>query len=279
MRHVFPLRFPSNPGSDGPGDRRIPRVGWDRDAWALHHLTRLVSSPGDREEGLFNVLGAKNLDEKSVKDLMRSGDLILTTTRLPLNDDDKEKRTKKRVDASGTWLERKIFEGARKFLQWCNRRSVVLTEEGAAALAPAYADRARIEFQPGAGEALYKKLGVQLDRNPPHAATAGYIIYTKELWPDGPGCLSLFGMSGPITFGFASAVREIFESDNLKRLALEESELIFVEITLRTDTPPAERPRSLIPEDVEGHPTYWRKWHLQWNRRRTCADIPAYTPT
>jgi hypothetical protein len=243
-------------------------------------MTSLVSGPDDREEGLFNVSGATGLDEKSVNDLMRSGDLILTTTRLPLNDDDKDKRTKKRVDASGTWLESKIFEGSRKFLQWCNRRCVFLTEDGAAALAPGYADRARIEFQPGAGEALYKKLGVlELDRNPPtHDATAGYIIYTKELWSGGPSCLSLFGMSGPITFGFASAVREIFESDKLERLAFEESELIFVEITLRTDVPLAERPRSLIPEDVEGHPTYWRKWHLQWNRHGKLADIPACTP-
>src|SRR5207249_3645483 len=108
-------------------------------------------------------------------------------------------------------------------------------------LAPEYSDRALVRFQVTDDEALYKQFGKSLGNVdwPAHpkdepwkeidwlhrrsvqrsgVATAGYIIYTKELWPDGPGCLSLFGMSGPITFGFAAAVREILAPDAPRRL-------------------------------------------------------------
>lgn len=290
MSCILPKRFHSNAKVDD-GVQRPPKINMDRDAWALHHLTHLVWRPGDHEEALFNVEGTHHLEEKPIRQLVGSKAIFLTATRLPLNDRDDDAR--KVVDRSYTWLEERIFDGARRFLTWSSRKHVLLTREGAAVLAPERrdserGDRAFVRFQVTDDEALYKQCGKWDDeRSWPTRpdqiewclrqsvlrgrTTAGYIIYTKELWEDGPACLSVFGMSGPTTFGFASALREMVGPNILERLDLTESELIFVEIRPLADD-------YLVPPKTDGHPTYWRHWHFEWHRHGQIVDLPSQCP-
>jgi hypothetical protein len=309
--YLFALRCRSNPASNGGnwGDR-VSKINQDRDMCALHKFIGAVKRRGVVEEDLFNVPSV-DLAEGTIKPLMHRGDLIVCTTRWPAHDQFDDAR--KRVPPGDNWLENQILVGMDRFFQWCSRKHVLLTGAGASCLAQDYADRASIRFQVTDDEARYKQRCGLSDRPmPPRCeiarlvqqlgpeerearldklrkehlhlqpwvkvgavtATAGYIVYLQEVWEGGPSLLSLFGMSGPITHGFASAVQEIwnheFGENVLDALDFRESELIFVEIRPTGD--------QLVPMETPAHPKYWRTWDLTWNRRGRSVDWPKRCP-
>ena len=98
------------------------------------------------------------------------------------------------------------------------------------------------------------------------------MLHLRELWQNGPSSLVVFGMSGPITLGFAAALGEMWPQMFPNGFDLIESEFIFAEITAATDIP-------LIPYQTPGHPTYWRQWQFSWHRRGRKADWPSVCPS
>jgi hypothetical protein len=233
----------------------------------------LNENPGDELVDLFDV-SADDLGESAVRKLMGLQDRVLTTTRLALSPED----SRKPVPRGDNWLEHQVLMGWKRYFKLLTRKHVVLTDEGAAVLGKGYENRAQTEFEID-DDAIYKAFGdggsERIDwKNKRDARnrrrTAGYIVYLKELWQDGPDCLSMFGMSGPITYGFAWAVY----SSCAAELAFTHSELVFVEIT---STKPW-----IVSPILEGQPGYWKKWSLDWHRLGRAApktyEIPALLP-
>jgi hypothetical protein len=285
-RVLYALRLISDIGADRP-----LKVHHDRDAWVLGRLTCAVRRPGDRVDALFNVPGP-DLNERSVRNFMRHGDLVLVTTRLPANErcpegDDEKWYARKPVISGNNWLGTKILECSRDFVGWCNRKYVLLTPVGASCLAPEFRNRASAHFHSN-DDATYEQVSIDVSGSngqlvhPKHIAwhrwkanesgvsTAGYILHLKQLWPDGPGCLMMFGMSGETTYGFVSAVTEIW-GQLPSGIEFDDSEMIFVEISSGAGD-------KLIPAQPPGHPTYWREWRFAWNRGGRLTDWPATVP-
>jgi hypothetical protein len=163
--------------------------------------TRLNENPGDELVDLFDV-SADDLGESAVRKLMGLQDRVLTTTRLALSPED----SRKPVPRGDNWLEHQVLMGWKRYFKLLTRKHVVLTDEGAAVLGKGYENRAQTEFEID-DDAIYKAFGdggsERIDwKNKRDARnrrrTAGYIVYLKELWQDGPDCLSMFGMSGRI---------------------------------------------------------------------------------
>jgi hypothetical protein len=249
-------------------------VNQDRDGWAMTLLTRLVARSTDSLESVFNVANAKDLNEQPVRWHMCRGDLILNTTRLAMNDHDERHvielrsgleeihgKPQKRVPRGDNWLEEQILKGWRRYLRHCCRKCVALTKEGALALKPGSARKDVVTFRDNDDASVIRPHGGR-------RRTAGYIIYTKELWDQGPGCLSLFGMSGPVTFGLASAIHGLCPEKLVRGgvaggdLVFEDSELILIEIS-RSGRGGA----NLTPSCDQGFPDFWKTWTLDWHRR------------
>jgi hypothetical protein len=291
-RVIFALRYIADSGSEAEGLRRPPKIHQDRDAWVLGTLAHLLRRPGDQVESLFNIPGV-HLEEPYVRRLMHPGDLVLVATRLPVNErsvngDDARYYARKPVIPGNNWLEDRILDCCRRFFAWCNRKYVLLTPEGASCLAAGYRDRAYAHFH-ATDDAKYERVSNDVRQDGPivhpgsidwhnwrasgpGASTAGYMVYVKELWSGGPGCLAMFGMSGPTTFGFVSAVTEIWSSALPFGVDFDDSELIFVEISAGGHDVP------LTPPQTDGHPTYWRRWQFAWNRRGELTDWPRQCP-
>jgi hypothetical protein len=288
-RVLFQLRFRSNPGKEDGAYERSSKIHQDRDVCASSHLTSALRQPGDWVEPLFNTDGP-DLREDHARRLMRKGDVVIVSTRIPKNDvrppgDERRFYSRKLVLRGDNWLEDRILAEAQRFIAWCNRRYVLLTEEAAAVLAAGQEDRAQINFKVS-DDARYACVATPyaLLPSPRHPrdvqwrscskrapATAGYMLHLRELWPEGPSCLVVFGMSGPITLGFAAALGEMWPQIFPSGFDLIESEFIFAEITAAADIP-------LIPYQTLGHPMYWRRWQFAWHRRGQKADWPAVCP-
>jgi hypothetical protein len=78
---------------------------------------------------LFNFPGQK---AESDVDWIGPADLILLTTRPPLND--REERHKKPVDPSGTALESRLFSCLKQFLVYCSRSRIEVCQAAEARL-------------------------------------------------------------------------------------------------------------------------------------------------
>jgi hypothetical protein len=196
---------------------------------------------------------APDLAERSVKARLRTGDLVLTSTRFGV--DDLEDHVKTPVLLGNNWLEKRIFDGWRRYIERCSRKRVQLTEEGMQALDPGSRHLANLEFADTDDASFGTRRGK--DRH-----TAGYIIFLQELWPYGPACLSVFGISGTVTLGFASVLSERWSSELIK---LTQSELVIVEIISQRD---------LVPAAAQGFPDFWKNWTLQIHRHGMANSIP-----
>lgn len=117
---------------------------------------------------------------------LRPGDLIVLTTRPPLDDAyDRDRRPPMR---SGTTLEERIFAKLRHHFDKCSRSQVIVAEAHARAW-PAVAPRRNMEFP------VYR-------RHHTHT-TACYMTFDRHAWDGGPGLMSVFGMSGTDTLVWA----------------------------------------------------------------------------
>ena len=73
--------------------------------------------------------------------------------------------------------------------------------------------------------------------------------------------MSVFAMSGTISFGFASTVCERWSSGIL---GLVDSELVVAEIICQGD---------LVPSSVQGFPDFWKRWTLKIHRGGTVTTF------
>jgi len=156
---------------------------------------------------------------------LRSDDLLLLTTRPPL--DDVDDGLKARVLRSYTTLEDKIFKYAlRPHLSHCSRSQVIVAEEHARTWS-AVANRRNLVFR------LYRRgrkqadptksdLGACIEKYLPHGSTAwkkpergssvsaAFMVYEPHAWEGGPGLLAAFGMGGTETLVWAYFLRTRF---------------------------------------------------------------------
>jgi hypothetical protein len=131
---------------------------------------------------------------------VRPGDLLLQTTRPPL--DDLAQGARKRVQLGYTDLERRLFERWRHYLRVCSRSHVTLAERVCAELKPGYENRGDIRFRE-AMTAPYKELnprdGTGWGRPESDRLTAAFLLRVDHIWENGPGLLAAFGMDGTST--------------------------------------------------------------------------------
>jgi len=129
---------------------------------------------------------------------LKSKDLIVLTTRPPLDDDNAQ--NKKRIKKSDSLLENKLFEKLREFLKVCDREHGILTETWANKLPPKYLDRAEIIFKQNAGADILGSKAYHdtrmLKKEKTQNKTMFYIINIPRLCKNGPGLFCSFGMRG-----------------------------------------------------------------------------------
>ena len=253
MRQLYAFRMPFNTKKDGEV-YRPPKINQDRDGWAMHLLIDTQREPFDIVIPGLNTC-ADDLTERSVRSRLRTGDMVLTSTRLGI--DDAADKVKTPVLPGCNWLEGTIVELWHRYIGHCSRKRVELTEEGAQALPEGQRDRlARLEFS-DTDDALIGDPRLKTRR------TVAFIIHGESLWKDGPRCLSIFGMSGAVTFGFASVLADRWSTE-LRQLT--STEIVVAEI-IRTGS-------SLVPASVRGFPDYWRYWDLVIYRSGTETILP-----
>jgi hypothetical protein len=251
MRQLYAFRAHFNTKKDGEV-YRSPKVNQDRDGWAMHLLIEILRPRFDVVIPGLNT-EAPDLVETSVKSRLGSGDLVLTSTRFGMNDIDDQVKTP--VFLGNNWLEGQILEGWRIYVRRCSRKQVELTEQGMRVLDDTCRQLGKLEFS-DTDDASFGS------RRAKERRTAGYIIYTKELWKGGPGCLSVFGMSGTVTLGFTSIVCERWSSD---LLSMSNSEVVVAEIVCHGD---------LVPAAVQGFPDFWKRWTLKIHRGGVVTSLP-----
>lgn len=170
-----------------------------RDGYAALALSPAVVELGYRySTPIFNFPSDIPIDVDD--SWLRERDLIVMTTRPPMNDHEvPERRGSKR---SNTSTEVKIFQALGKYLEVCSRGEVKLTP-AAAATSPEVAKRASMLFRQNNGS-TYLSYGSPVTREfvsfqLRDGLTAVFLIYIEQAWPGGPGLLAAFGMAGTET--------------------------------------------------------------------------------
>jgi len=165
-------------------------------------------------------------------------DLVVVTTRIPLDDD---RSDKKYIERTRTPFERLVHDAARRHLAVCRRPRITLQAEILPHLK--LRDRGEIDFfvygcgryrrhRDPAGGHLH---GQWKERGPKEFLTAGYVLRTP-LWEDGPDLLAVFGVDGVRTHAWCYLVRKAFPQLLSKR-GLTVAEILFV--------PPSKKPSTL----------------------------------
>lgn len=229
-----------------------------RDGQATLKTFQAIFRLNDKSHFVFNVQGA--VQESVLRSLLRKGDIVILNTRLGMSDH-REDALHKRVPLQHTWLEERIFLGWSKFFTYVSRKRVEMTDLGAESLANGHKKRRGQSFST-AKHAGYTDEGKH--------RTAGYIVWTRELWEDGPACLSLFGMSGETTLGLAAAIEERCPKE--LEFDFEDDYFLFVEMAASKD--------ELVPDDVADWTSFWNSWELRVHRRgRSSPTVyPPSTP-
>ena len=126
------------------------------------------------------------------------GDLILQTTRPPL--DDQGHGTKKRVERGYTQLEGRLLELWRNYLGICARSHVRIATDLRKELQSGYESRRDMQFrqQTLAPFSSLSTLAGKRTTPPPHR-TAAFLLRVEEAWKNGPGFLGAFAMDGTTT--------------------------------------------------------------------------------
>lgn len=199
---VIVFTYSLSPRSGRPLSPFQQRDGFSR--LDLHvMLAQLGHEPG---EVRFNYPGSGG--DGGVDDLDED-DLIVITTRLPLDDEEGEER--RPVLRSGSKLEEMIFAEMRRYFTELRRSQIVLTEPLAACLQEPYGDRACIDVRTlgGANYMAVKPLGRGPYKPPPAPnLTPAFFIRTPPIKKGGPCLLIAFGMSGTETLVWIRLLRD-----------------------------------------------------------------------
>jgi hypothetical protein len=130
----------------------------------------------------------------------RATDLILVTTRLPLDDDNVADRRGSRPSYAP--LEQMLFAGPMRtpFERLC--RTEVILDARTAEISEEIAARQVIMFRQNCGAtylALRSRVTGWRRFKGTGGPTAGFLVYAEHAWPGGPALLAAFGMGGTDT--------------------------------------------------------------------------------
>jgi hypothetical protein len=177
--------------------------------------------------------------------LLRKGELIVMTTRPPLDDNDEEGFLV--IHRSNSPLENRIFTAVRPHFSTCSRREVILSSRYMKAFKKNHEDRCSTTYTAKGKKTKYLNIAryqatvneYKRIRKWTHGdgiRTGAYLLYIREAWASGPDILIVFGMTGSIGLIWAFLVRKKFPH-LLDKPVIAMSELIIGEIP--------ERPKNL----------------------------------
>lgn len=185
-----------------------------RDGDAALELSEVLRTQGyEYGEVLLNYPAQQEAQAIEIDDTFLSpADLLLLTTRPPLDDEDEPLR--KTVHRSHTTLEDKVFAALRPYFKRCNRSQIILSESLVRTLPPEVARKSNIQYRQHGG-ASYDRYtagpGDDWHKRPSHLRlTAAYLAYTEHAWEGGPALLAAFAMGGTETLVWAHLLRTKF---------------------------------------------------------------------
>jgi len=219
-----------------------------------------------RSDAIFNDPSRLTLSEQEATARARfaRNDLMIRTTRFGMDDwHPRHARQRRKVEMSGNYIEECFVNDWRRYFSHLSRTEIELTREAAEVL-PA---GAQTHFYLTDGDdAAYGTLasdGIVRKRRGGMVTSPGFMIYTRELWNDGPAGLSIFGMSGSVTYGFCHLIEHRFPAE----LAFEDSEFVYCELSAD---------RLLIPGNEPPDAAFTRNWTVTIHRRD--CDAVVYGP-
>lgn len=170
-----------------------------RDGHAALEVADILFEHGYQYGGLiFNYPSNNGQTRHTDVSFLTSSDLLVLTTRPPLDDEDEQSR--RTVDRSHTSLENRIFETLRNYFRYCSRSEVLLSERLTARF-PAEADAKHKRSVSFKNYSVASYIGSD--------DTAFYLIFVPHCWQDGPGLLCAFGMGGPETLIWTHLLRTL----------------------------------------------------------------------
>ncbi len=186
-----------------------------RDGDAFIELLPQLLSPGIRFGGILMNLQTNGKLDQSKKYLLGlgEGDLLVVTTRPPLDDSGKEAR--RRLWPCGSYLETKILRALGRYFDFCNRAHTRLAPALARLLPPELNNREEITYyqynrknqpQPNASYRSLKALRGFAERPEGLPRTAVFLVRT-QLAQNGPWVLNAFGMSGDVALIWGHLLR------------------------------------------------------------------------
>jgi hypothetical protein len=169
-------------------------------------------------------------------------DLLLLTTRPPLDDSEAgENNVKRPILCSRNNAEMAVFERLRTFFMECSRGRVIL--------------QPKIHLPPDAEHfrnLWFKQSGGALIKQPSHPClvnrTAAYMLSTPPMRPDGPRLVAAFGMGGTETLLLAYLIRTHQEFSRAFRDLLRDGE---PRLTIVTFLVPSYIPHPYLSYDLE----------------------------
>lgn len=192
-----------------PSSVETPHLHELRDGDAFAELATVLCKQGFDYGGL--LINYPNPHKQIDVTTFNPSDLLVLTTRPPLNDDEFERFLIKRSD---TTLEKSVLEIARRYFKVCRRSDIVLSEEMAGKLK--HEDRAHINFTVH-GAACYRRYRNPYTKNreqhrwrvPESTRTAAFLLLDR-LHVNGPAILNVFSMDGPGTLIWCHLLRTKF---------------------------------------------------------------------
>jgi hypothetical protein len=129
-------------------------------------------------------------------------DLLLLTTRLPMNDLHAGPRRK--VARAYTDLENRLFLAFKRYVDYCARTHVVLSEFAQGLLFPGFESRREMTFRQRGYGAPYDELNDMAGRGmrkvrEKRRRSVVFLVQIEHAWVGGPGCVLSFGVDGCTT--------------------------------------------------------------------------------
>jgi len=148
--------------------------------------------------------GGRSTTERQIQtSFLNSNDLLVLTTRPPLDDDKEPGRSN--IACSYTDLESRVFASIRRHLSYCSRRRVAVSLSHVLA-SPHIARLGNIQFRLNGGAGIDAIQGYDDDRwrrqSKDLPDRVAYLVFETQAWPGGPGLLASFGISGTDTLAW-----------------------------------------------------------------------------
>lgn len=177
-----------------------------RDGLALMQYQSAITRSYDFGGVLLNVPTRFQAEVASSAGVQSKSDLVFQATRPPIHDSSEKKeggRGERRIDKSGSKIERAVFRCLKPYLAKCNRSRITLSKR--VELKSKYSQYRDVQFIVKRGAAI-SKLHVGDDELAPAnpQQTLGYLFGLPKLSQNGPRLVVAFGMGGAETVWLSS---------------------------------------------------------------------------